>query len=107
MKQTDLLATLNNGEIIMCGTYWGGRIDEISFRDKQNGGQRRTAHTAVETILTEKGEAVTVSRFLQDNEKVDAWKPSAKRNDKVVVRIASMERQQGKTTLSGVVETLV
>jgi len=106
MKQEQLSQIINSGAIICVGVYWAGKVDAITFRDKNAGGQRRTAYTVRETILTDT-DPITVSRFLSDTEKVEEWKPSAKKNDKVVVRIQSMTVDKGAIILNGKIEALV
>jgi len=94
------------GEIVCVGTYFNGKVDAITFRDKAAGGQRRTAYTIRETILTEK-DPIIVARFMRDDEKPDQWKPSAKKGDKCFVKIQNMNIDKGTITLNGVIETLV
>jgi len=104
MKQAELIATLNAGAIVCVGLYWAGRLDKMSFRDKQSG-NRRDGYVVRETILTDK-DPIAVTRFLRDDEKPEAWKPSADKNERVVVRVTGMEMERGNIILKGAIEKL-
>lgn len=107
MKKAELMQLVESGAIIVVGDYWGGRVDKISVRDRQNpGGPRRDAYVTRETVLTDK-EPVAVARWLTDTEKPEDWKPSAKKRDRVVVMVSSMETQNGAVVLGGRIEVLV
>lgn len=106
MKKAELVTLQDGGEITCQGTYWSGRVDKAMLRDKQNpSGSRREAHVARETIMTDK-DPIAVSRWLKDDEKPEAWKPSAKKGDKVVVIVRGMEVNLGSITLQGTIEKL-
>jgi len=103
MNAAQLTKLIDDGAIIVKGSYWSGGVSIISGRGKD--GQRREWHVVRETILVESG-TLAVSRFMRDDEKPEDWKPSAKRMDKVICRIASMKSENGAVTLSGTVEPL-
>jgi len=105
MKQADVTTLLNNGQPLMIGQYWSGKCETITMRDKQNGGQRRTAHVVRETVLGAT-DPIAITRFLRDDEKPELWKPSANKGDKVLVRIQGMETNLGAISMQGVIERL-
>jgi len=90
----------------MIGTYWAGRVDEISMRSQTAGGPRRTAYVTHETVMTER-DPVVISRFMGDNEDPKNWKPAAAKNTKVCVRVTGASMENGVMKLRGVVEPLV
>lgn len=104
MKKAELLDFVNKGEVVCVGTYWSGRLDKTSIRDKTSGA-RRDAYVVRETIMTDK-DPLSVTRWLRDEEKPETWKPSAKRSETVLVRVTRMETNSGVTTLSGTIEVL-
>lgn len=105
MTTKELETSFNQGRILMKGRYWSGRIDTISVRGKVEGGPRRSAYIAREVIAAD-DDMVIVSRFLRDDEDHVAWKPSAKKNDLVVVLINGMTLENGTRVLQGFIEPL-
>lgn len=107
MKQSEVLANVMAGGIFCVGTYLSGKLDTVSMRDKQNpGGPRRTGYVAKETIITDT-EPVIISRWLKEEEKPEAWKPSAVKKQQVIVRVKEMEMMSGIPILNGVMEVLL
>jgi len=94
------------GERLQVGQYWAGGVSAISVRAKVLGGPRGTSFVVRETVLTD-AEPIAVTRWLNDGEKPEDWKPSAKRGDQVVIRISGMEMVQGAVVLQGKIEPLV
>lgn len=105
MKKAELINHVMSGKIICVGQYWSGRVEQITARDQKNGGARRVFNVVRETILTDK-DPIIVSRFLGDNEKAENWKPSATRNQQVVVNITGYQAHNGTVTLNGVIEPI-
>lgn len=105
MTQTQLAKMIDDGAIVVKGTYWSGRIDTITMRSRTEGGPRREGHIIRETILTDT-DPIIISRFMRDEEKPESWKPSAKKQDKVIVRIQSMKVENGTIILQGPIEQL-
>lgn len=106
MKKAELAQAVERGEVVCVGSYWSGRIDKTSVRDKKDPkGQRHDAWVTRETIMTEK-EPISVTRWLKDGEKPEEWKPSATRGTRVVVRVTGMEINLGAVNLSGTIEPL-
>lgn len=107
MTQTQFDKLLNDGNVVLLGTWWSGRIETISMRDKTAGanGARRTAYVLRQTVMTEK-DPIPVSRWLKDGEDPEKILMPAKRGDKVVVVVSSMETSNGQMNIGGVVEPL-
>lgn len=104
MKTTELNNLVQSGAIVMVGIYWGGRLDPVTMRDQKTG-QKREAHVARETVMGE-NDPVSVTRWLGDDEKPENWKPTAKKMDKVVIRIKSMSQERGGVVINGTIEKL-
>lgn len=109
MKTSEIQTAVLNGEILLVGTYFSGRVDRISVRDKTPGagGSRKDMLISKEIIMTEK-EPFTVSQFLPDasQETERAWKPSAKKGDKVIVSLRTLQESYGNKSGDGKVMPL-
>jgi hypothetical protein len=107
MKQAEVNVALANGEILMQGMYWGGRMDTLTLRDKTSGA-KRTAYVLKETVMVEKG-PVSVSTWMPDDYDPNAkpWKQSIDRMTKVICRISRLDTVAGNVQMSGTVEPLV
>lgn len=107
MKQAELIGTVQSGKVVLVGTYWAGRLDKVTIRDKsKEGGPRRESFVSRETVMTE-NDPVIITRWLRDTENPDQWKPAAQRGEKVVVFVQSMSVENGSIKLTGVVERIV
>lgn len=104
MKNSEVLANVMAGTPCVVGKYWSGSVSQITFRDKKTN-QAKTANIARETVLTSK-EPMAITRFLRDDEKPEAWHPSAKKMEDVFVRIEGMNVDRGSVTLQGTVEVI-
>jgi len=105
MKQAELQTILENGTVIMKGVYWSGKVETINVRAKSEGGPRRSMHVVRETVLTEK-DPISVTRWLDDNQKPEDFKPAAAKNKPVVVIVTGMKTEQGVMKLTGTVYPL-
>jgi len=109
MKASQIGQAVIGGAVLIVGTYFSGRVERISVRDKSPGanGQRKDMLIAKEVMMTEK-EPFTVTSFLPDasRETETAWQPSAKKGDRVVVHLRSFEERMGNKTGSGLIEVL-
>lgn len=107
MKQAELMKVVESGKIVMVGTYWSGRLDKVSIRDRNaQGGPRRDSFVAREVVMTD-NDPVVITRWLRDGENPDLWKPAAQKNERVVVVIQSMSSENGTIKLTGLVERFV
>jgi len=104
MKLSEVGNSVLAGQVLLVGTYFSGRVDRISVRDKSPGanGARKDMLIAKEIIMTER-EPITITAFLPDatQETERGWKPSAKKNDKVVVEVRTLEESYGNKSASG------
>lgn len=105
MKTADIMPLLEKGVPMLMGQYFHGRIETVNIRSKTDG-RSRSANVVHETVLTDSGDAVAFSRFLKDEEKPEQWKPSAKRGQRVIVKITKYMVEQGSIKVSGVIETV-
>lgn len=105
MTQKEMAAMVEMGGVFATGSYWSGRIDTLSLRDPKTT-ERRVAYVTREVILGD-ADPIPVSRFLRDGENPTEWKPSAKRGQKCVVKVTSMETQSGNISLRGTIEPVI
>lgn len=107
MKQAEVQKVLDNGKVVMFGTYWSGHLEGIMVRDRtKENGPRRQSYVAREIIMTET-DPVIVQRWLKDTDRPEMWRASASRGEKVVVLVQSMSTENGSVKLGGVVERIV
>jgi len=108
MKQSEIVAAVMAGEMLVVGTYLSGKVDSFSGRDSKNeGGPRKLYHVKREIIITAT-EPLVISQFMKDGETPETWKPSAKSGQKVICRITGMEKsREGIVVLKGSIEELV
>jgi len=102
VKNAEIVKKFDEGQIMMQGAYWAGRIEPISVRSQTPGGPRRTAYIHHETVMGAKG-PVVVSRFLRDDEDPATIRFPIAKMTKVVVEIQKMEMQNGIPFLTGTV----
>jgi len=109
MKANQIGTAVLNGDILVVGTYFSGRVERISVRDKSPGanGARKDMLIAKEVIMTEK-EPISITQFLPDasTETEQAWSPSAKKGDRIIVRLRSLEEKLGNKQAAGKIEVL-
>jgi len=104
MKQTEAQGQFEAGQIVMKGKYWGGRLEQRTFRDKTSG-SRKTGHILHHTVMGANS-PVVVSRWLQDDEKPEAVTFPIKQMTPVLVVITSMEVNNGVPFVKGEVTAL-
>jgi len=109
MKASQIGQAVMNGEILLVGTFFSGRVDRISVRDKSPGanGARKDFLIGKQVVMTEK-EPITISTFLPDasSETEQGWKPSAKKGDRVVVHLKTLGENLGNKSGDGRIEVL-
>jgi len=107
MKQSEVMSAFDAGEILVKGTFWSGRVEERSVRDKERGGgARRVAYVVHQTVMTAK-DPMVISRWMNDGEKPESYAPPCKQGEKCIVRIQSMEMNNGVPMIRGTIEPLV
>jgi len=109
MQQNEVIKALEQGAILMMGTYWDGELQPFEWTDSKNSGKRTAGYRSAEMVMPEKGLGISVQKTYWRASEIDPlkWKPSAKRYDKVIVKITSMEVRNTVTILEGTIEPLV
>lgn len=109
MKVADITKAVLGGDVLIVGTYFSGRVQRITVRDKSPGanGAKKDLLIAKEIVMTER-EPFTVSQFLPDSsiETEKAWAPSAKKGDAVVVVLRSLKEDLGNKSGDGKITLL-
>jgi len=94
------------GKILVKGTFWSGRVETRSVRDKERGGgARREAHVVHQTVMTA-SDPMVISRWMNDGEKPESYVAPCKQGDKCIVVIAGLEMNNGVAMIRGTIEPL-
>jgi hypothetical protein len=105
LSETQAMQKFANGDFVILGAYYGGKMEVIKYRDKVT---RLPAQFAVirHTVLVNAGPVVVQERVEDENPNPARYEQPFKRNARVCVTISAMESQSGIVILSGSMEEI-
>lgn len=104
MKKADVTNAMLAGAFLIVAEYRSGAAEVINWRDKDTG--RALSATVLRHVIEVGQHSVTVNERVPEGAKVEDIKFPAKKGDKVLLHLSSMETTKGMISVRGRIEPI-